>query len=395
MPWLSLTLQLDAAAAERFTQALLDAGAQSVSLENPQGGLQAVGALLGMNVDAGALVREAASAAGLETAPAFRADQLEDEDWVRRSQAQFAPLEIGARLWIGPSWRAPPADGRAVVRLDPGLAFGTGSHPSTRLALRFLERELRGGEGVLDYGCGSGILAIAAAKLGANVDAGALVRDAASAAGLETAPAFRADQLEDEDWVRRSQAQFAPLEIGARLWIGPSWHAPPADGRAVVRLDPGLAFGTGSHPSTRLVLRFLERELRGGESVLDYGCGSGILAIAAAKLGAARVDAVDIDPQALEVTAANARENRAAVRASRPEALAPQLYDVVVSNILAQPLIVLAPLLAARTAPEGRIALAGVLEAQALEVAARYSAWFDASLSSIDEGWGLIEGIRK
>ena len=276
MPWLSLTLQVEAAAAERFTQALLDAGAQSVSLENPQAGLQAVGALLGMNVDARALVR-----------------------------------------------------------------------------------------------------------------------DAASAAGLETAPAFRAEQLEDEDWVRCSQAQFAPLEIGARLWIGPSWHAPPADGRAVVRLDPGLAFGTGSHPSTRLVLRFLERQLRGGEGVLDYGCGSGILAIAAAKLGASRVDAVDIDPQALEVAAANARANRAAVRASRPEALAPQLYDVVVSNILAQPLIVLAPLLAARTAPGGRIALAGVLEAQALEVVERYSAWFDASLSSIDEGWGLIEGVRK
>jgi ribosomal protein L11 methyltransferase len=276
MPWLSLTLQVDAAAAERFTQALLDAGAQSVSLENPQGTLQAVGALVGINVDAGALVRHAARAAG-----------------------------------------------------------------------------------------------------------------------LEGAPAFRTDQLEDQDWVLQSQAQFAPLEIGARLWIGPSWHAPPTDGRAVVRLDPGLAFGTGSHPTTRLVLRFLERRLAGGEGVLDYGCGSGILAIAAAKLGAARVDAVDIDPQALEITAANARANRAAVRASRPETLAPKLYDVVVSNILAQPLIMLAPLLAARTAPEGRIALAGVLEEQAFEVAAHYAAWFDIRMSSIDEGWGLIEGIRK
>jgi len=276
MPWLSLTLQVDAAAAERFTQALLDAGAQSVSLENPQGTLQAVSALVGINVDAGALLR-----------------------------------------------------------------------------------------------------------------------DAASAAGLESAPAFRVARVEDRDWVRCSQTQCAPLEIGTRLWIGPSWHEPPVDGRAVVRLDPGLAFGTGSHPTTRLVLRFLERELRGGEGVLDYGCGSGILAIAAAKLGAARVDAVDIDPQAIDATAANARANRAAVRASLPEALAPALYDVVVSNILAQPLILLAPLLAARTMPEGRIALAGVLEPQAREVAASYVAWFEVGMSSIDEGWGLIEGIRK
>jgi ribosomal protein L11 methyltransferase len=276
MPWLALTLQVEAAAAERFTQALLDAGAQSVSLENPQGLQQAVGALLGMHADAAALVRGAAAAAGLERAP--------------------------------------------------------------------------------DY---------------------------------------RIEQLEDQDWVRRSQAQFAPLEIGARLWVGPSWHAAPADGRAVIRLDPGLAFGTGSHPTTRLVLRFLERQVLGGEGVLDYGCGSGILAIAASKLGAARVDAVDIDPQALDATEANARANGALVRAGLPGALAPVLYNVVVSNILAQPLIVLAPLLTARTAPRGCIALAGVLESQALEVAAAYAAGFKIGISSLEEGWALIEGVRK
>src|SRR5712664_841248 len=276
MPWLSLTLQVDAAAAERFTQALLDAGAQSVSLENPLGTLQAVGALVGINVDAGALVR-----------------------------------------------------------------------------------------------------------------------DAARAAGLDSAPAFRTDQLEDQDWVLRSQAQFAPLEIGARLWVGPSWHEPPTDGRAVVRLDPGLAFGTGSHPTTRLVLRFLERELAGGEGVLDYGCGSGILAIAAAKLGAALVDAVDVDAEAVQTAADNARANNVAVRVAAPDALAPALYDLVVSNILAQPLILLAPLLAARTAGRGRIALSGILQDQAGEVADAYAAFFDARSERTEEGWALIEGLRR
>jgi ribosomal protein L11 methyltransferase len=233
------------------------------------------------------------------------------------------------------------------------------------------------------------------ALVGLDADADALVAKAAAIARLGAAPGFRVARVEDEDWVRRSQAQFAPVEIGERLWVGPSWKEPPPRTEAVVRLDPGLAFGTGSHPSTRLALRFLEKHIRGGERVLDYGCGSGILAIAAAKLGAVQVDAVDVDAEAVRTATANARANEVAVRAAAPEELAPALYDLVVSNILAQPLILLAPLLAARTASRGRIALSGILAAQAAEVADAYARFFDARSTRIEEGWALIEGLRR
>ena len=225
-------------------------------------------------------------------------------------------------------------------------------------------------------------------------DAGRLVREAAAAAGLAAAPAFSTCAVADEDWVRRTQAQFEPIEIGERLWVGPSWREPPP-GRAAVRIDPGLAFGTGSHPTTRLVLEFLETTVRGGERVLDYGCGSGILALAAAKLGAARVDAVDTDPQAVETSLANACANDVDLHAALPEALPAARYDIVVSNILAQPLIVLAPLIAARTAPAGRLALAGILESQGAEVASAYSRWFDAAVARSCEGWVLVSGVRR
>ncbi|MEA3191813.1 MAG: ribosomal protein methyltransferase [Betaproteobacteria bacterium] len=224
-------------------------------------------------------------------------------------------------------------------------------------------------------------------------DAEALIAAAARASGIES-PRFTTQQLEDQDWVRSSQAQFAPLRVG-RLWIGPTWHQPPADARAIVRIDPGLAFGTGSHPTTKLVLGFLEKNLTAGERVLDYGCGSGILAIAAAKLGAADVDAVDVDPQAVETTAMNARLNQIALRALPPESLPAAAYDLVVSNILFQPLVVLAPLLGARTASGGRIALAGILDAQAEELVAAYSPWFDAAPGESEEGWTLVTGTRR
>jgi ribosomal protein L11 methyltransferase len=232
------------------------------------------------------------------------------------------------------------------------------------------------------------------ALLDPGTDAKALVGEAAASAGLPAAPAFTLEPLGDEDWVRASQAQFTPTEIGARLWIGPTWHAPPP-GRVAVRLDPGLAFGTGTHATTQLVLNFLDRNLVVGQRVLDYGCGSGILAIAAAKLGAARVDAVDVDPQAVETANANARANGLALQAVLPEALPAARYDIVVSNILAQPLIALAPLLAARTAAQGRIALAGILEAQAAEVIASYRPWFELQSDATQEGWVLLTGKRK
>jgi ribosomal protein L11 methyltransferase len=212
--------------------------------------------------------------------------------------------------------------------------------------------------------------------------------------GQQPRPPYTLDALQDKDWVRSSQAQFAPLHVG-RLWIGASWHQPPAGAAQVVRIDPGLAFGTGSHPTTRLVLEFLDRTMRGGERVLDYGCGSGILAIAAARLGAARVDAVDIDPKAIEVTRENARGNAVAVGAGLPEALAPGRYDVLVANILAQPLIVLAPLIAARSEQGARIALAGVLESQADEVIAAYATHFDMTIAAREESWALLCGLRR
>ena len=244
-------------------------------------------------------------------------------------------------------------------------------------------------EALLEAGAQS--VSIEASRVGAILrpedDVKALVAAAAQASGVKV-PRFAIETLDDQDWVRASQAQFAPIAIGARLWVGPTWHEPPA-GRCVVRIDPGLAFGTGTHPTTRLVLAWLERTLKGGERVLDYGCGSGILAIAAAKLGATQVDAVDVDPQALETTRANALANNVRLNAALPETLPAAAYDIVVANILAQPLIVLAPLLAARA---GRIALSGILEDQADEVRAAYEPRLRMRVEAIDERWALLVG---
>ena len=230
-------------------------------------------------------------------------------------------------------------------------------------------------------------------------DARALIEAAASAAGLPGAPAYEVARVDDADWVRRTQSQFPPLQVGERLWIVPTWCAPPqASDVIVVRLDPGLAFGTGSHATTRLMLGWLEQELRApctAPRVLDYGCGSGILAIAAAKLGAGEVVAIDLDPRAIEACAENARANGVSIRIGLPPMLPAGRYDLIVSNILARPLVDLAPLFAACTAAGARIALSGVLTEQAAQVMAAYSSEFDLRVDAAREGWALLAGERR
>jgi ribosomal protein L11 methyltransferase len=193
----------------------------------------------------------------------------------------------------------------------------------------------------------------------------------------------------EQDWVRLTQSQFEPVAITPDFWIVPSWHEPPAAARQVIRLDPGLAFGTGTHPTTRMCLRWIARHPPSGQRVLDYGCGSGILAIGAAKHGAQAVDAVDIDEAAVRATLANAAANGVQLRAGLPE-LADGRYGTVLANILATPLKVLAPLLCGRVAPGGHLVLAGILERQADELKAAYAPWCGLEVSDSEDGWILM-----
>ncbi len=227
-----------------------------------------------------------------------------------------------------------------------------------------------------------------------DADIDRLVHDAALEAGVN-APQYRTEVVPDEDWVRLTQAQFDPIRVSQRLWIVPSWHEPPEAEAVTLRLDPGLAFGTGSHPTTRLCLRWLETHLHGGEQVLDYGCGSGILAIAALKLGAGRATGVDIDRDAVAQAHINARNNDVIVRFIDTEQPLSLQADLVVANILAMPLKVLAPLLASHCRSGGRIALAGLLDEQADDVATAYAPWFDMAVYAREEGWTALEGVRR
>ena len=205
-------------------------------------------------------------------------------------------------------------------------------------------------------------------------------------------------EMADQDWVRLTQSQFAPVEITPDFWVVPSWHQPPAAARRVIRLDPGLAFGTGTHPTTRMCLRWLDRCSAGPidadlSRVLDYGCGSGILAIGAALMGATHVEAVDIDPAAVRATRDNAARNEVVLRPGLPDR-AQGVYGVVLANILATPLKLLAPLLSGHVASGGWLVLAGILERQAEDIAAAYSALPSPALAlkvaDTEDGWVLM-----
>ena len=232
------------------------------------------------------------------------------------------------------------------------------------------------------------------ALFGEHDEAAAVVKAAAQECGLKDL-SYDSETLEDQDWVRLTQSQFDPIQISKRLWITPSWHKAPAGNTVNLQLDPGLAFGTGSHPTTRLCLKWLDTQLKGGESVLDYGCGSGILTIAALKLGAGSAVGVDIDEQAIRASNDNAAQNNVQAHFYLPDGLPQGQFDVVVANILASPLRMLGEMLAARTKQCGRIVLSGLLAEQSEELGEIYSQWFDIEPAETEEGWARLSGVKR
>jgi ribosomal protein L11 methyltransferase len=211
---------------------------------------------------------------------------------------------------------------------------------------------------------------------------------------FESCQVLSISAVPDQDWVRLTQSQFAPVEITPEFWIVPTWHEPPAQAREVIRLDPGLAFGTGTHPTTRMCLRWIATHEVKGQRVLDYGCGSGILAIGAAKFGAASIDAVDIDEAAVTSTELNAQANEVQLNAGLPE-LAQGTYNTVLANILATPLKVLAPLLCSHVEAGGHLVLAGILERQEEELIQAYSPHLTLKVADREEGWILMTAQRS
>jgi ribosomal protein L11 methyltransferase len=226
-------------------------------------------------------------------------------------------------------------------------------------------------------------------------DHAAIVAEAAAICGIAT-PAYTLRPVAEQDWVRLTQSQFDPIHIGKNIWVVPSWHQAPDPNGLILELDPGLAFGTGSHPTTRLCMEWLEAHAPKDLLVLDYGCGSGILAMVAKKLGAAQVFGVDIDPQAIESARYNSERNRCEIDYYLPEEFAlpthPHTFDIVVANILSSPLKLMAPMLASRVSSGGALVLSGILARQADEVAAAYAPFIKLSVWAEHEGWVVLAG---
>jgi ribosomal protein L11 methyltransferase len=228
-------------------------------------------------------------------------------------------------------------------------------------------------------------------------DQAAMIAEAARAVGLNVADvAYTLRPVAEQDWVRLTQSQFEPMHIGKNIWVVPSWHDAPEPQALVLELDPGLAFGTGSHPTTRLCMEWLEDNPPADLTVLDYGCGSGILAMVAQKLGAAEVIGIDIDPQAIESAQFNAERNHSEVAYFLPDDFAASghahAFDIVVANILANPLKLMAPMLSGRVKPGGRLVLSGVLATQAEEVIAAYTPFLPLSVWAERDGWVALAG---
>jgi ribosomal protein L11 methyltransferase len=256
-----------------------------------------------------------------------------------------------------------------------------------------LERPIFGEPGAAPDGAWS--TSNVCALFDAEADVDAIARAALATVEVAATPPLSIRAVPEQDWVRASQEQFTPVQISPRLWIVPSWCEVPDPSAINLRLDPGLAFGTGGHPTTWQCLRWLESNLAAGALVLDYGCGSGVLAIAAKKLGAGRVLGVDIDPRALEVSRDNAVVNAVEIELTGPDSVPAGPYDVVLANILSNPLRLLAPLLAGLTRPGGKVVLAGILNQQAASVTAAYAGWYDMQVASEKDGWTCLAGKRR
>ena len=293
--------------------------------------------------------------------------------------------------WVSVSFELAAADVEAVADalLEAGAASVDVTDADAGSALEEAQYAEAGAEAVRPWRRSR-----VSALLDAKSDIAQLLAGACAHTGCAL-PQYVAQPVAERDWVRATREQFQPIRISARLWIVPSWHAAPDAGAVNIVLDPGIAFGTGSHPTTRLCLQWLERVIEGGETVLDYGCGSGVLAVAAMKLGAAAAVGVDIDEQALLAARRNAMHNRVQATFHSAAQAVRRPARIVVANILAHPLIVLAPLLARLTAPGGRVALAGLLVPQAGEVREAYARWFDFAAPEEAEGWTLLSGVRN